>query len=134
MFKAIVSLVTNLHLMAGDSSFIVIMSMIGDLIFYFFPFFLAVSAAKKFKVSEYMALALAAAYMYPTIMNGATAVSEGGPATMSFLGLPILFVNYKSTVIPIILSVWVLSLIYKRIDKLVPERAGLLLSQSHFAL
>lgn len=47
MFKAIVSLVTNLHLMAGDSSFITIMSMIGDLIFYFFPFFLAVSAAKK---------------------------------------------------------------------------------------
>lgn len=128
MFKAIVSLITNLHLLPGDNSFMVIMSMIGDLIFYFFPFFLAVSAARKFKVSEYMALALAAAYMYPTIMNGAAAVSDGGPATMSFLGLPILFVNYKSTVIPIILSVWVLSLIYKRIDKLVPDFLKILLT------
>ena len=128
MFKAIVSLVTNLHLLPGDSSFMIIMSMIGDLIFYFFPFFLAVSAARKFKVSEYMALALAAAYMYPTIMNGAAAISEGGPSTMSFLGLPILFVNYKSTVIPIILSVWVLSLIYKRIDKLVPDFLKILLT------
>lgn len=128
MFKAIVSLITNLHLMPGDNSFIVIMSMIGDLIFYFFPFFLAVSAARKFKVSEYLALALAAAYMYPTIMNGAAAVAEGGPATMRFLGLPILFVNYKSTVIPIILSVWVLSLIYKKIDNLVPDFLKILLT------
>ena len=102
--------------------------MIGDLIFYFFPFFLAVSAARKFKVNEYMALALAAAYMYPTIMNGAAAVADGGPTTMKFLGLPILFVNYKSTVIPIILSVWVLSLIYKRIDRLVPDALKILLT------
>lgn len=121
MFKAIVSLLTNTGLAAGDSSFIVLLSMVGDLIFYFFPFFLAVSAARKFKVSEYMALALAAAYMYPTIMNGADAVAGGGPSTMSILGLPILFVNYKSTVIPIILSVWVLSLIYKHVDRIVPD-------------
>ena len=91
---------------------------------------MAVSSARKFKVSEYMALALAGAYMYPTIMDGAAAASSGGPSTMSFLGLPILFVNYKSTVIPIILSVWVLSLIYKRIDKLVPDALKILLTSS----
>ena len=102
--------------------------MIGDLIFYFFPFFLAVSAARKFKVSEYLALALAGAYMYPTIMNGAAAASETGVTTLSFLGLPILLVNYKSTVIPIILSVWVLSLIYKKIDSLVPDFLKILLT------
>ena len=128
MFKAVVSLLTNLNVMQSTDSFIVILTMIGDLIFYFFPFFLAVSSARKFKVSEYMALALAGAYMYPTIMDGAAAASSGGPSTMSFLGLPILFVNYKSTVIPIILSVWVLSLIYKRIDKLVPDALKILLT------
>ncbi len=121
MFKAIVSLLTNLGVVAGDNSVIVVLSMIGDLIFYFFPFFLAVSAAKKFKTNEYMAVALAAGYMYPTIMNGAAAIAEGGPSSLSFFGLPILFVNYKSTVIPIILSVWVLSLVYKKIDKIVPD-------------
>lgn len=125
MFKAIVSLITNLGLVSGESGFIIVMSMIGDLIFYFFPFFLAVSAAEKFRVSKYMAIALAAAYMYPTIMNGA---AETGMASLSFLGLPILYVNYKSTVIPIILSVWVLSLIYKRIDKLVPDMLKILLT------
>src|SRR5699024_8534770 len=127
MFKAVVSLITNIQNLAGvtvlpaDSGFIQVLTMIGDLIFYFFPFFLAVSAAHRFKVSEYMALALAGAYMYPTIMNGAAAAVETGVTTMSFLGLPILYVSYNSTVIPIILSVWVLSLIYKRIDALVPD-------------
>lgn len=128
MFKAIVSLLTNLNVMPADSGFIIVLSMIGDLIFYFFPFFLAVSAAKKFKVSEYMALALAAAYMYPTIMDGAAAAAETGVKTLSFLGLPMLYVNYKSTVIPIILSVWVLSLIYKKIDRLVPDFLKILLT------
>lgn len=128
MFKAIVSLLTNLYIMQATDSFIIVLSMIGDLIFYFFPFFLAVSAAKKFKVSEYMAVALAGAYMYPTIMEGAANVATTGATSLSFLGLPILFVNYKSTVIPIILSVWVLSLIYKRIDKLVPDSLKILLT------
>lgn len=121
MFKAIVAMITGFNLMPADHSVVTVLSMLGDLIFYFFPFFLAVSAAKKFHTHEFLALALAAAYMYPTIMNGAAAAAEGGPATMSFLGLPILFVNYKSTVIPIILSVWVLSLTYQRIDRIVPD-------------
>ncbi len=134
MFKALASLITNLQSLAGvtlispDSGFMVLMNMMGDLIFYFFPFFLAVSAARKFKVSEYMAVALAAAYMYPTIMDGAAAAAETGVTSLSFLGLPVLFVNYKSTVVPIILSVWVLSLIYKRIDRLVPDFLKILLT------
>lgn len=128
MIKAIVSLLTNLQVMDSGSSFIIVLSMMGDLIFYFFPFFLAVSAAKKFNTNEYLALALAAAYMYPTIMNGAAAAAETGVTSLSFLGLPILYVNYKSTVIPIILSVWVLSLIHKRIDRLVPDFLKILLT------
>lgn len=128
MFKAIVSLITGLELLPSDNDFVTLLSMIGDLIFYFFPFFLAVSAAKKFRVSEYMALALAAAYMYPTIINGAAAVSETGVAGLNFFGVTIPFVSYSSTVIPIILSVWVLSLIYKRIDRLVPDFLKILLT------
>lgn len=128
MFKAIVSLITGLELLPSDNDFVTLLSMIGDLIFYFFPFFLAVSAAKKFRVSEYMALALAAAYMYPTIINGAAAASETGVTGLDFFGLTIPFVSYSSTVIPIILSVWVLSLIYKRIDRLVPDFLKILLT------
>ncbi|RPK03077.1 PTS system, beta-glucoside-specific IIB component [Priestia endophytica] len=121
MIKALVAVLINFELVSEKSDFMIVMNMIGDLVFYFLPFFLAVSAAKKFKTNEYVALGLAAAYMYPTIIDGANAVAETGIKSIDFLGLPILLVNYKSTVIPIILSVWVMSYVYKKVDKLVPD-------------
>ncbi|MDR2025273.1 MAG: PTS transporter subunit EIIB [Hungatella sp.] len=47
-----------------------LLNLISDCMFYFYPFLLAASAAKRFKTNEYMALALAGALMYPTIING----------------------------------------------------------------
>lgn len=127
MVKSLSAILTTFGIMNSSSGFVTILNLIGDLIFYFFPFFLAVSAAKKFKTHEFIAIALAGAYMYPTIMDGAKAVAETGIKTIDFLGLPVLLVNYKSTIIPIILSIWVLSIIYDKVNKIIPETFRLLL-------
>ncbi len=121
MIKSLLAIMTATKLIATTSGTYQIFSLISDLIFYFFPFFLAVSAAKKFKTSEFLAVALAGAYMYPTIMNGAAAAAETGVRSLSFFGLPVLLVNYKTTIIPIIISVWVMSYVYRYIDKLIPD-------------
>lgn len=121
MIKSVTAILTTFNLISSTSETFQIFSLIGDLLFYFFPFFLAVSAAKKFKTNEFLAVALAAALMYPTIMNGAEAAAETGISSLSFFGLPILLVNYKSTIIPIILSVWVMSYVYKFVNRLIPD-------------
>lgn len=121
MLKTIGVLLKQYELIDPTSGVAQVLDMGGDIIFYFMPFFLAVSAAKKFKTSQNMALCLAGAYMYPTILDAAKAVPAGQTGTLDFLGLPILLVKYSSTVFPIIMSVYVLSLIYKRIDKAIPE-------------
>lgn len=121
MIMSVTSILKTFNIVSADSGFMSVLNMMGDLIFYFLPFFLSVSAARKFKTNEYMAVALAGAFMYPTIMNGAAAVAKTGITTLDFLGLPILFVNYKSTVFPIIISVWILSYVYRFVDKLIPE-------------
>lgn len=121
MIKSLLAIMTATKLIAATSGTYQIFSLISDLIFYFFPFFLAVSAAKKFKTSEFLAVALAGAYMYPTIINGAAAAAETGVRSLSFFGLPVLLVNYKTTIIPIIISVWVMSYVYRYIDKLIPD-------------
>lgn len=121
MIKSVTAILTTFNLISSTSETFQIFSLIGDLLFYFFPFFLAVSAAKKFKTNEFLAVALAAALMYPTIMNGAAAVAETGISSISFFGLPILLVNYKSTIIPIILSVWIMSHVYKFVNRLIPD-------------
>lgn len=121
MVKSVLAILTTLNIISTTSGEYQILSMIGDLLFYFFPFFLAVSAAKKFKTHEFLALALAGALMYPTIQNGAISASETGMTSLSFLGLPVLFVNYKSTIIPIIIAVWVMSYVYKWVNKIIPD-------------
>ena len=121
MIKSLLAIMKATNLIATASGTYQIFNLISDLIFYFFPFFLAVSAAKKFKTSEFLAVALAGAYMYPTIMNGAAAAAETGVRSLSFFGLPVLLVNYKTTIIPIIISVWVMSYVYRYIDKLIPD-------------
>lgn len=121
MVKSITSILLTLKLVEKTSGTYQLFSLIGDLIFYFFPFFLAVSAAKKFKTSEFLAVALAGAYMHPTIMNGAADAAKSGVTGLDFLGLPALFVNYKSTIIPIIISVWIMSHVYNFVNKKIPD-------------
>ncbi|WP_340017491.1 glucose PTS transporter subunit IIA [Paenibacillus sp. FSL H3-0457] len=121
MVKSVLAILTTMNLLETTSGAYQTFSLISDLIFYFFPFFLAVSAAKKFKTNEYLAVALAGAYMYPTIMEGAAKVAEAGVTSLSFFGLPLLLVNYKSTIIPIIISVWVMSYVYRFVNKRIPD-------------
>ncbi|WP_369351128.1 beta-glucoside-specific PTS transporter subunit IIABC [Streptococcus hillyeri] len=121
MVKSVAAILTTFKLVEPTSGTYQVIALIGDLLFYFFPFFLAVSAAKKFKTHEFLAIALAGALMYPTIQNGALNAAESGITSLSFLGLPVLFVNYKSTIIPIILSVWMMSYVHKWVNKIIPD-------------
>lgn len=95
-----------------------LLNIVSDGMFYFYPFLLAVSAAKRFKTNEYMALALAGALMYPSIIQGAT----DGVAPLKIVGLfSIPYIDYNSSVIPIILSVWVMSYIYRFFKDQIPD-------------
>ncbi|AWN61391.1 beta-glucoside-specific PTS transporter subunit IIABC [Streptococcus sobrinus] len=121
MVKSVTAILVAVKLLDAASGTYQVISLIGDLLFYFFPFFLVVSAAKKFRTHEFLAIALAGALMYPTIQNGALAAAKSGVTSLSFLGLPVPFVNYKSTILPIILSVWIMSYVYKWVNKIVPD-------------
>lgn len=127
MMKCLSSILTASGLVNAQSGFILIFNMIADCVFYFMPFFLAVSAAKKFKTNEYLAIAIAACLLHPTILTAASNIATTGVSTINFLGLPILLVKYTSTVIPIILSVWIMSYVHRFIDKLIPEMLKVIL-------
>lgn len=127
MMKCLSSLMTSTGMVDPSTGFITVFNMIADCVFYFMPFFLAVSAARKFKTNEYLAIALAGCLLHPTILDAAGKIAETGIDKIDFLGLPILLVKYTSTVIPIILSVWLLSYVYKFVEKIVPDLLKVLL-------
>lgn len=96
----------------------------ADGIFYFMPMALAITAARKFKTNEFLALALAMALLYPGFTSFAASVDAAG-GSLTFLGLPVIYSaaigGYTSTVIPIIMAVWVQSYVERFAKKVVPN-------------
>ena len=119
MIKGLLAGFIALKIISNNSDTVKIIDMAASGVFIFLPFFLAVSAAKIFKTNQYLAAAIAACIMSPNMI---AAAKEGAVASFSFLGfVPIPVFNYSGSVIPIIFAVWVLSYVYKMVDKVMPE-------------
>ncbi|NBK92030.1 PTS beta-glucoside transporter subunit EIIBCA [bacterium 1XD21-13] len=117
MIKGLITILTSYCGVDAASDAIQVLTIAGDCVFYFLPFLVAWSASKRFKTDTACSLALAGALLYPTMTAG---LAEGA-APMVFLGLPIPFVKYASSSIPIILAVLVLSFVYPLVDKVIPK-------------
>lgn len=116
MIKAVLSILVLFSLVNETSSTYEIINFISDAPFYFMPVLLAYGAAMKFQCSPIMAMTLACALLHPTWNT----IVETGEA-ISFFGIPVVLVSYSSSVIPIILSVWILSYVEKFAEKYSPS-------------
>ncbi|MCZ2492063.1 beta-glucoside-specific PTS transporter subunit IIABC [Dellaglioa carnosa] len=122
LIKGILALVITLGWVSEKSGLYQTIYMISDSVFYFLPFFIAVSAARKFKTSEYLALCVAGVMLYPTMTNGVAALATGGPTGINLFSiLSVPYVSYTSSVIPIILATWFLTYIYNWVKKWMPS-------------
>ena len=116
MIKAVLSILVLFNLVNEASSTYEIINFISDAPFYFMPVLLAYGASQKFKTSPIMAMTMACALLHPTWSGLVTA---GSPLT--FFGAPVVLVDYASSVIPIILSVWIMSYVEKFAEKYSPS-------------
>ena len=123
MVKSVLALLLAVRAISSESDIYQLFNILSDAAFYFLPFLLAVTSARKFKTNEFLALTVAGSMMYPTIITGA---ADGGG--LHVLGLTIPFINYAASIIPIVLSVWLLSKVYRFIDKRTPETVRLLIA------
>lgn len=125
MIKGLLAGLIALKVVSPKSDTVMIIDLIASGVFYFLPFFLAVSAAKIFKTNEYLAAAVAACLMYPTLIDAAKALATHQPDAASALWLmnavPVSVFNYASSVIPVIFSVLALKYIHKWVDSIMPE-------------
>ena len=83
--------------------------------FTFLPVLIAITAAKKFKVNEFIAVVIACALISPDYN---AMVNDG--TQLSFLGIQIQMLSYTSSVIPVILAVWLASYVAKFFEKVLP--------------
>lgn len=117
LIKGIMALFVSFGWLTETSSTYQVLQIFSNAVFYFLPFLIAYSAAKKFKTRESLALALAGILLYPAMIEGAAK----GADPLSFLGLSIPLNNYTSSVLPIILGVLLLSFVDKWITKAIPK-------------
>ncbi|WP_277406580.1 PTS transporter subunit EIIC [Lacrimispora xylanisolvens] len=121
MIKGLIGGLVALGVITNTTDTYKIIDMLASGVFTFLPFFIAVSAAKKFQTNQYLAAAIASIIMYPTMVDAAKAKEI---SSFLFAGvIPVPVFNYSGSVIPIIFGVFALSYIYKWVDKVVPEAA-----------
>lgn len=94
----------------------IILSAASDALFYFMPVILGYSAAKVFKTNEYIAMVIGATLCYPTIVSLMTEESA-----VTLFGLHVTKANYVSTVIPIILAIFMLAYVQRFLEKVITE-------------
>lgn len=118
ILKGFLSLATVLGWLSADTGAYQILFAAADGVFTFLPVMLAFTAAKKFKTNQFLSVAIAMALVYPAI----TQLAGAGGAVV-FFGLPIVLAQsgYTSSVIPIILAVWVQSKFEPLVKKVIPQ-------------
>ena len=92
-----------------------ILNFISWTAFTFLPVLISVTASKKFKVNTYIAVVIACALVCPDYI---AMVNAGDP--VYFLGIKVQLLSYTSSVIPIILSIWVASYVQRFFEKHLP--------------
>ncbi|WP_277678857.1 beta-glucoside-specific PTS transporter subunit IIABC [Gracilibacillus dipsosauri] len=129
LLKGFLALFTTVGWLTTESDTYMVLNAIGDSVFYFLPFFLAVSTARKMRTNEYLALIVAGTLMYPSLIEAFNAIEGGCPDTLDFLGLGIInipLLNYDTSVIPVILSVILLKYVYDLVKKVIPSAIQLM--------
>lgn len=124
MIKGVISLITAFGI-ASDSDIITVLNAVGDAPFYFMPFIIGYAAAKRFKVKEIFGIMTAGILMYSTFLSPAEGITG---YSFGFFDIPAY--NYKGSIFPVILSVWIFSVIYHFIDKRLPKNLRIVFSGS----
>lgn len=110
-----------LHI-STDGSIYQFAVLFSNVAYVFLPILIAFSAAKVFGANPYLGAVIGMIMIHPNLQNAWTVATEGVQQTQSVFGglWKINMVGYQGHVIPVIIAVFVLSVIEKKLHKLVP--------------
>lgn len=118
LFKTIAAIIgpDMLGLVDAKDDLYVLFSFVGDAGFYFFPIMIGYTASKRFGCNPILGMFLGAIMLHPTFV----ALAQGEEA-FTVYGIPCHVQNYSSSIIPIMLSVFVFSYVERFFDKHIPK-------------
>lgn len=132
IIKGLLALFSFLNILPATSGTYQVLYAVGDGFFYFLPIILGYTAAKKFKMNEFIGMAIGIALCYPAMVNitGGEVLGTlfaGTAFEMSyyttFLGIPVIMPasGYTSSVVPIIIACALGAMLEKWLRKVIPD-------------
>lgn len=105
-----------LGLVTAESSFYMLCDFVYNAFFYFLPVYLGYTASKKLNLNPVMGMLAACLLIVPGFVD----LADAG-ASFSVYGIPCIVNNYSQSVLPIVLTVWVMSYVDRFFRKVIPD-------------
>lgn len=132
ILKGLLIIASTTKIMSAQSTTYQLLYAAADAFFAFLPVLLAVTSARKFGANPYTSMALAGSLLYTNLVNVTWMIGgKASPMTMlefaragntvDFLGIPVLLQTYTSSVVPIILAVWLQSHVERLANRFIHE-------------
>lgn len=109
----------------AESGTYVIIHLFSNAAFVFLPILIAISAAKVFGGNQFLGAVVGMIMIHTDLVNAWSVASMNAadiPKASAWLGLyDVNLVGYQGHVIPVVIAVWLMSVIEKKLHKIVPE-------------
>lgn len=115
MGKVLLLLLTITNVLSDKSQTYQMLNLIFDTGYYFMPVYVGFSAAKVFNTNQMLGAFLGLVTEHPLWVQIVNAKKP-----FSFLGINVPLIQYSSTLITAIMSVWIMSYVYKVVKKITP--------------
>ncbi|MBM3070416.1 beta-glucoside-specific PTS transporter subunit IIABC [Lelliottia sp. RWM.1] len=116
MIKALLAILKLTGLISATSPTYQLLNVIADAAFFFLPVLLAYGASMKFECNPILAMTIAGVLLHPGIGQ---MMAAGKP--VDFMGITVLLSDYAGSVLPIILTVWLMSWVERFAEKVSPS-------------
>lgn len=124
LIKGLTILATEIGFLAETSTTHEFLYTMTNSVFYFFPILVAVTAAKRFKASPYIAAVVMGVFLLPDFMGY---VEGDGGNFVTFFGIGAPVFNYTSQVLPAIIATWIQSKFEHVMEDKIPASLHLVL-------
>ncbi len=122
MLQVLLSLLTLSGILTETDDTYLVLYQISQAAFFFIPVFLGSSVAKRLKIDPFLGSYVGAIFVMPGLT---TLLSQDGGIT--FLGMTVPNVSYNASVLPVLLTVLLMSYVYKFVDKILPNSVKFIL-------
>ena len=122
LIKGILALLSYFALIDTAGGTYLVLSAMGDTLFYFFPIIVGYNCGKEFGCSSTVTALIGASLVYPTVVS---AFNEG--LSLTFLGIPLILKNYTASLLPVIAGSYLASKVEKFMKKITPAALKIML-------